>query len=325
MLSKHFHNIILQSTGASSLEAVEIIQELWSGYGQIIRYQLEGCDRKSVVVKHVQFPDKKKHPRGWDSELSHKRKVKSYEVETIWYSKWADKCNEHCYIAQCFGYEKCGDDILIVLEDLDSSGYPARKLSPSWPEILACIKWLAHFHAVYMGEHLDGLWKVGTYWHLDTRPDELKKLSDEKLKKAAGKIDNLLKNAKFKTIVHGDAKLANFCFSEDGLKVAAVDFQYVGEGCGMKDLTYFVGSALSEEECESLEIDILNYYFLELKSALELNQKNIDFSELEKEWRYLYPFAWADFNRFLKGWSPGHWKLNSYSEKIEKKVLDLLS
>ena len=38
----------------------------------------------------------------------------------------------------------------------------------------------------------------------------------------------------------------------------------------------------------------------------------------------MYKYAWADFNRFLKGWSPGHWKMNDYVEEITKEVLDEL-
>ena len=29
-----------------------------------------------------------------------------------------------------------------------------------------------HFHASFLNEAPDGLWPVGTYWHLETRPDE---------------------------------------------------------------------------------------------------------------------------------------------------------
>ena len=138
------------------------------------------------------------------------------------------------------------------------------------------------------------------------------------LKKAAEAIDTTLNNCEYKTLVHGDAKLANFCFSELG-EVAGVDFQYVGGGCGMKDVAYFAGSCLSENECERLEEKILDTYFQYFNSGFgEVH------SELEQEWRSLYRVAWADFHRFLKGWSPGHWKINSYSERITKEVIESL-
>jgi aminoglycoside phosphotransferase (APT) family kinase protein len=245
-------------------------------------------------------------------------------VETAWYKNWAAVCNIDCRIPKCYAIEKQGEEILIVLEDLDEVGYPDRKESVTWDEMKACLKWLANFHAVTLGKTPDKLWKVGTYWHLDTRPDELKVLSDENLKKYAGQIDQKLKNVKYKSFVHGDAKLANFCFGKDKNDVAAVDFQYVGGGCGMKDIAYFVGSCLYEEECESYENDILKYYFSELKAALDRINFELNFADLEKEWREMYYVAWTDFHRFLKGWSPGHWKINSYSEKVSQKIINNL-
>jgi len=177
---------------------------------------------------------------------------------------------------------------------------------------------LAQFHASYLGKVPEGLWQSGTYWHLETRPDELAVLADESLKNAASKIDEKLNTCTYKTFVHGDAKLANFCFSEDG-QVAGVDFQYVGGGSGMKDVAYFIGSCLNENECERLEAQILDTYFEHLQSEMkEVNKA------LEKEWRSLYRVAWADFHRFLKGWSPGHWKINSYSERITAAVIKSL-
>jgi thiamine kinase-like enzyme len=167
-----------------------------------------------------------------------------------------------------------------------------------------------------LGEKPDGLWNIGTYWHLATRPQELAALNDQKLKEAAPLIDQKLNTCTFQTFVHGDAKLANFCFGKDG-RVAGVDFQYVGRGCGMKDVAYFVGSCLNEEDCERLEARILDTYFAYLQN--QWSEKN---EALEQEWRSLYRVAWADFHRFLKGWSPGHWKINSYSERVTAQVIE---
>ena len=169
-----------------------------------------------------------------------------------------------------------------------------------------------------VGDDVDGLWSSGTYWHLETRPDELEELEDLDLKNAASAIDARLKASSFQTLVHGDAKLANFCFSKTGSEVAAVDFQYIGGGCGMKDLAYFVGSCFRDAEAEKREAEVLDFYFDEFRVHSTQAQK------VEDDWRPLYRVAWADFHRFLKGWSPGHWKLSDYSERVAKEVITSL-
>ena len=312
-MNDYFKTIILQNTGASSLVEKEVIQELWSGYGKIIRIALENAPLESVVVKHVQLPRRHNHPRGWHTDIGHQRKLKSYEVETTWYELHSK--NSMARLPQCFGIENHQDETLIILEDLNTAGFPLRKQSVKWNAIDKCLEWLAQFHASYFGKVPNGLWDVGTYWHLETRPQELEVLEDKALKKAAAAIDKKLNNCTFTTVVHGDAKLANFCFSKNG-EIAGVDFQYVGGGCGMKDVAYFIGSCLNESDCERLEPKILDTYFAHLNKALGKTN-----NALENEWRGLYRVAWADFHRFLKGWSPGHWKINSYSERITAEVI----
>ncbi len=312
-MNEYFRSVILHKTGASSLIEKEMIEELWSGYGKILRIGLENASVDSVVVKLVQMPRYKNHPRGWNSDIGHQRKIRSYKVETTWYDSYSKFSTAR--LPQCLAIESKDNEVLIVLEDLDEAGYPLRKSAVSWEEIAECLAWLAKFHASYLGKSPDGLWEVGTYWHLETRPQELAVLDDQRLRAAAPIIDEKLNTCKYKTFVHGDAKLANFCFSESG-QVAGLDFQYVGGGCGMKDVAYFIGSCLNERECERLETKILDTYFEHLQS--EMNERNVD---LETEWRSLYRVAWADFHRFLKGWSPGHWKINSYSERITAEVI----
>ncbi len=146
-------------------------------------------------------------------------------------------------------------------------------------------------------------------------------MKNDPLKKSAKTINELLSNCRYKTLVHGDAKVANFCFSADGKSVAAVDFQYTGGGCGMKDVAYFLGSCLSERHCKHWESELLEYYFEALKTALYPTQKEINWHELKSEWLTLFPVAWTDFYRFLCGWMPTHSKINAYTQSMAEKVL----
>ena len=36
----------------------------------------------------------------------------------------------------------------------------------------------------------------------------------------------------------------------------------------------------------------------------------------------MFYVAWADFHRFVKGWSPNHWKINSYTESMANLVVN---
>lgn len=320
-MDSHLRNIILKAAGATDLYKIGLIQSLWSGYGSIDRYGLVGSKTKTLVVKHVRLPDQHNHPRGWNTDLSHQRKLTSYQVETAWYQHWAGQCNDDCRVPLCLAQEHHENETLMVLEDLDSSGYPARKHDTTEDEMGVCLIWLANFHAVFMTKKPTGLWKTGSYWHLETRPDEFKRMAEGALKDAAAAVDKTLTEAPFQTFIHGDAKLANFCFSEDGCDVAAVDFQYVGGGCGMKDVAYFISSCLDEYSCERMEKRLLDTYFTALKIALRKTQPSIDAAAVEAAWRPMYALAWTDFYRFLQGWSPDHWKIHGYSERLADKVV----
>ena len=318
----------MNSTVLNSLDANpsqrELIQGLWGGYGTLSRYYLNSDHSKTVIVKEIKFPAHKnnQHPRGWNTEKSHLRKKKSYKVEWEWYRKFANHCSGACRVPKCYEAIENDTEQKLVLEDLDASGFPKRKEELNLKELNVCLKWLADFHATFMGTKPIGLWEVGTYWHLDTRPDEFEKMEAGWLKENASKIDAKLSEAQFQTLVHGDAKVANFCFSEDMQNVAAVDFQYVGGGCGMKDVIYLMSSCLSANDCKIHEEAILDTYFELLKSALHIQNKKIDFKALENEWRRLYYFAWADFYRFLKGWAPNHYKLELYQvEKLKAYII----
>ena len=328
--AKHIETGFLEAflraaTGAASVSAPEPLQELWSGYGSIARYRLARSKRSTVILKRIRPPSQARHPRGWNTSRSHDRKLRSYQVEARWYQYWAQRCGDACRTPDCFAVERRNGETLIVLEDLDAAGYPERRSVVTLCEAEACLRWLARFHATFLGEPPEGLWPTGTYWHLDTRPDELAALEDAELRAAAPLLDRALADCPFQTIVHGDAKLANFCFAPSGDRVAAVDFQYVGGGCGMKDVAYFIGSCYSDQECERHEAQLLDTYFAELAAAVAELEKPIDTAALEAAWRALFAIAWTDFHRFLKGWSPEHWKLHSYSERLARQTIERIS
>lgn len=343
---------VAKIANVDAAEQIEIIQELWSGYGQIVRVRLldaslSGADyakSNTVIVKHVAPPESRDHKYGWTGDNSHRRKLRSYDNETNWYRNASQYCSSAFRVPELIGADVdakgggvASKNWLLVLEDLDAAGFDLRRRRVTDSQLDACISWLANFHATFLYDAFDPskvspseqyqLWPIGTYWHLDTRPDELEVMEAGPLKQAAQKIDAALSGARFQTLVHGDAKLANFCFAADD-KVAAVDFQYVGGGCGMKDLAYFISSCFRDDECERREKEILDSYFRQLEIALGSRTdakrsavKPVSFACIEEEWRTLYSVAWADFYRFLAGWSPGHWKMHGYSKRVTDSVL----
>lgn len=320
-MEKHdLERLICQSVRADAVTSWEPLQSLWSGYGQIWRVRVAGAADTGLVVKHVQPPKTQDQPRGWNTDTSHARKLKSYAVEAAWYRDWSNQLGEDCRVAKCHTVHVDHGEFAFVLEDLDASGYAARGTASGHQSIVTGLRWLARFHTRFVNYVPTELWPTGTYWHLATRPDELDNMSpSDPLRTMAAQIDRRLTECQFPTLVHGDAKIANLCFSSDRSDVAAVDFQYVGGGCAMKDVAYFLGSCLSEPELELHADDLLEQYFAEVRSCLGDEHRGF-----ESECRELYPVAWADFNRFLLGWYPQHEKLHGYSRKMTELALSRL-
>ncbi|GEA60179.1 phosphotransferase [Vibrio comitans] len=313
---------LTQELGYRTLHSTQTIQTLWGGYGELVRLLV---DDESIIVKHITLPRPQNHPKGWNTERSHQRKIKSYQVELHWYQDYVAALHPACSAPLATKVIETEHSCLIVMQDLMQLGYAETVTTANDIHLEACLKWLAWFHASHIHNQGNGLWDSGTYWHIETRPDELEALDDKALKANAHKIDRILKDAPFQTIVHGDAKLANFCFTEEGTQVAAVDFQYVGKGCAMKDVALFISSAVDPKLCATKEKWLLDTYFKHLNAAIESCQPAISFLKVEAAWRPLFCIAWADFQRFVKGWSPTHWKINDYTESLTVKALRSLS
>ncbi len=274
---------VVETTGASAIVGSQRVASLWGGYGQLVRIRLTGASAP------VEPP-----AAGASRSVSHRRKVDSYDVESAFYRSYAARSGEHPRVARHLGQRMGGGQWLILLEDLDAAGFPRRIRDPRGAELEACVGWLAAFHARFFGEAPRGVWSEGTYWHLDTRREELAAIAGTELHRRAPELDRRLREARFRTLVHGDAKPANFCFSEDGRRVAAVDFQYVGGGVGVRDVAYLLDGGSRTAEARSLDL-----YFDRLRDALP---RSVDGGAVEAEWRDLYPVAALDFRRFLAGW-----------------------
>ena len=354
-------------------EKRETVQSLWSGYGEIARYTtIPNSDntsnsthnetRRTCVAKIVNPSHKDAHPRGWDSDDSHSRKLSSYINEQNFYEYFSGFTNENCKVPNLISQGRGDESIWMLLQDLNEVGFSHRSSKADIPLVTLGIKWLANFHGCFLHDaqpnlhecasttslniiinedvvsgshswqqHRSKLWPVGTYWHFATRKHEFDSMPVSNLRQCAASIDNVLNSARFQTIVHGDAKLANFCINSCASEVAAVDFQYVGFGSGIKDVVYFLGSCLGEDALYANSQTLLDVYFATLQKALGTAEntsngeiRHFSFAQVEQEYRYLYTFAWADFERFLSGWSPQHIKRNTYSHEQTCKALAAL-
>lgn len=280
---------VVSCTGAARVRGTERVQSLWGGYGELVRVRLEGASRGSVVVKWVRPPRTREAA---SSSASDARKKRSYEVEAHFYATYAEAADDWP-VPALLGSVELGEGRVVVLEDLIDRGFGRRIGRPRENALEACLRWLAAFHAHFCGRRPDGLWEVGTYWHLATRQDELGRMTDVRLREQAPLLDRALSGARHLTFVHGDAKADNFCFSSDGTRVAAVDFQYVGGGVGVKDVAYLLDGMPEGDERRALAV-----YFEVLRARLPSPIAE----SVEREWRALYPLAKEDFRRFLDGW-----------------------
>ena len=92
-------------------------------------HALDGAAVPSVVLKQVQPPRTTSHPRGWDGERSHRRKLRSYEVEAAWYRDWSRRCDARCRVPGCLAVEPTAGGWRFLLEAETTSRSPSPSMS----------------------------------------------------------------------------------------------------------------------------------------------------------------------------------------------------
>lgn len=297
-----------QVAGSPVRECLKV-QSLWGQYGALCRVQL--LDQRRLVVKIVEPP---KLGVGLEDCVSDQRKRRSYQVEQCFYQHYA--AGSTARLADLVGTDRRGDRLILLLEDLRQSGFaPWSGLQLDC--LTSALRWLAQFHASFLRVSAPHLWEQGSYWHLATRLTEWQQMAPGPFREHAHQLDELLRSARFTTLVHGDAKPANFLWDTQN-QAAAVDFQYVGRGPGIVDVAYFLDCCLDEAGVAQHGQQWLDIYFEALAQAIP-DQKLAQ--QVCQEWRALFPVAWCDFQRFWLGWAPSRARVGAYSHRLLKQAL----
>lgn len=307
MLSNSISDAVCLLVNERAIEQCNEFKSVWSGFGALLRLSFTDSTN-TIVIKSIVEPSNVEHPRGWHSQLASERKLQSYRVEQAFYHDIA----KHLSVKtpKCFGVLSEGKHQYLILEDLNQQAFKAID-GTNIDAIKSCLTWLAHFHVEMLASaHHKAVWPQGSYWHLTTRQAEFDAIEDAKLKKYAIIFDQCLRSCDYQTLIHGDAKIANFMQTPD--KTCAYDFQYTGTGVGIIDVMLLLSSALESDSLFRYEKTLLAHY----KAAFLSHAEKCKVESREaiiKQWLSLYPIAWADFVRFLSGWSPTHWKLHDYA------------
>ena len=319
------------SIGTPSIRTnINKLQSLWAGYGVISRVHvvfvppcggdLDLSKFGSLILKQVS-PPPSLSSSSLKEDVSHLRKLKSYQVEAAFYSSEipAELASRRAHVPMLI--DRCGDvvdegGLELLLSDLDNEGFASR-LSGSKAHVEAALTLLAKIHATYFERKLpEGLWEQACYWHLETRLSELREMSDKRLQSAAPALDRRLRQAtRGMTLLHGDAKADNLLIGDDG-GAAAYDFQYTGAGLGARDVAYLLVSSCDARTLELEEASLLNTYHAALLEAgvpptftRDMLQDDFDISV-------------ADYMRFMDGW--GEWGNARWARKRTNVVLDRL-
>ncbi|KAL3909743.1 MAG: hypothetical protein SGILL_007964 [Bacillariaceae sp.] len=311
----------------TSVTSQSQIATLWAGMGSILRLQCKDASGsvKTVIAKYIKCTNPK--------SFGDKRKRDSYHVETAFYgSRYCSDLSKGHICCRGLHTEDDGNgEITILMSPLPNS--TIHYMQGDAAKAAVCS--VARLHAYFWGnEKADaavdaGLAKQGTYWYLDTRPDEYESMSKHglsgKLKKAAHAIDEALKSHKYQTICHGDLKACNMSMSESPSYVTFVDFQYLGKACPAKDLAYLFccGMDIDHDFEERQEREMLEIYIKEM-SANGVGSEDVvgDPLPTAEELTEALDLAYCDLYRWMLGW--GVWGNGFLEERVEKVLNGLV-
>lgn len=234
--------------------AYKSVCRLWEGMGHIYEVSFVTTGRRIIgprrphrfIVKSVVPPPPSRPGRG--RCYGDERKARSYVIESNFYMHLApslllgdDGDGMRMPVPYHVEHDVDNDRVLICMSVLD--GLPSR-YGLDDIDVKSVLRWLSKFHSRTWHAKLDHdmliangiVQPIGSYWHLETRPDEHGNMSNKgwegRLKMAAWAIHERLRRDDMQCFIHGDVKDANMHFANDddggGRVVGMYDFQYCG-------------------------------------------------------------------------------------------------
>jgi aminoglycoside/choline kinase family phosphotransferase len=235
--------------------------------------------------------------------------TRTYEIETAFYRTLASRVDVRA--PQCFAshYDPDSDEFLLLLEDF-APCYQGDQISGCSPgEARVAVEELARLHGPVWNAHdlesrewlhrntpekrleYCGLVKMLYPGFVDRYSNQLSEVT-----RAVGDAFIATAEPYFTfvpphfTVVHGDYRLDNILFMPrpEGLQVGVVDFQTLSLGCGLSDLSYFIGAGLLPDDRRAHEQDLVRTY------VDGISGYNIDLS-FDEAWHLYRRFTLSGF------------------------------
>lgn len=221
------------------------------------------------------------------SELSRQASqlTRTYEIETAFYQSLITRVDvraPRCFVCH---YDRARDEFLLLLEDLAPCYQGDQIAGCSREEATVAVQELAKLHGPVWNAHDLESWE----WLNRNTPEKrlefcglIKMLYPGFVERYGDRIDDVTRvigdefiaNAEpyftfvppHFTVVHGDYRLDNILFMQcpDGLQAGVVDFQTLSLGCGVSDLSYFIGAGLLPYDRRQYEDHLVRTYVNEL-------------------------------------------------------------
>ncbi|KAL7752408.1 Cut9-interacting protein scn1 [Sorochytrium milnesiophthora] len=300
------------------------IASLWDDYGSV--EEIQTARGRRLIAKLVDVARAGSSSGG--ASISHRRKLTSYRVEAYFYDRLAGRLSDPANVARCWSSRGQA----LVLDDLRQA-YPVQASTLSLQQTRTALCWLAAFHAAFWEVDIadvvpacttqsksqdtaGGVWEQDSYWYLDTRQDEYRRIgrSQCKVKNVAHAVDAHLKAyltlsdtatpSQYRTLLHGDPKGDNIMFNADASACAMYDFQYTGYGYGVRDVAYLLASSADERVVAQHEDELLQVYYGELTA------RGCNYPWATMQWHY--QLCLVDYMRFMAGWGMWGNKMSNY-------------